>query len=105
MERHPKKNKVELHVQSVEMRGKTPSDTITFEATKLIDFSVCLNKKHKEQVRPRSRFLFIASIKIEMQLKNRAFEFSSEISVVPVVHQPYFRREPEILDALKRIKH
>ena len=57
-----KNGEIELLVESLEFHGKTKSENISFEVTKLIDYNIVLNKKHPEQIRPKSRFLFITGI-------------------------------------------
>lgn len=88
------------------MFGASKSDTIKFEVGNLLDFNFCLRKQHEDQVRPKSRYLFISSIMVSVKYtKDNRVELDSEISVVPVLSQPTFKRDPICLEAIQRIKH
>lgn len=95
---------IELWVESLEFHGKSKSEKISFEVTKMIDYQIVLNKKHPEQIRPKARFLFITGIQVLLSQSSKKLNLSCHLNVVPVISQPTYKKDRVVQEAIGYLK-
>ncbi len=93
-----------MKFKSFEMLGNSKSDILKIEVGKMIDFSMLLNKKYPQQIRPKSKFLFITEIKLSIIVRSN-ISFTTQISVMPVLSATNVKNDEICKNAIKKIQH